>query len=115
MFGRTPLTASLSSERSTGMESSLRMDLGEGSPPIPHLRRPAAETAGDDDDDGRVEKQRTARIQDMTKLSRKLDIKHFLVDSGFAEDRIRGKNDAHEHCWTLPWQTSPTRQSTRVS
>src|SRR5262249_38918391 len=62
---------SLSSERSTGMESSLRMDLGEGSPPMPHLRRPAAEMVGDEEEDGRVEKQRMARIQDMMKLCRK--------------------------------------------
>jgi len=71
VFGWRPLTASSSSERSTGKESSLRMDLGEGCPPMPHLRRPSAEMAGDEDEDGRVEKQRMARRQAMMKLCRK--------------------------------------------
>ena len=65
MFGRAPLTMSLSSDRSTGMESSLRIERGEGMPPRPHLRRASADTVAEET--GRDEKQRTVRTQDTTR------------------------------------------------
>lgn len=83
MFGRAPLTMSLSSERSTGMESSLRIERGEGMPPRPHLRRASADTVAEDT--GCDEKQRRVRTQDATRDAMVVDTKlkiTFKVISG---------------------------------
>ncbi len=65
MFGRAPFTMSLSSERSTGIESSLRIERGEGMPARPHLRRASAETVAEET--GCDENRRRVRAHDATR------------------------------------------------